>query len=325
MSLFCFILIFILHKFCLVENLNQGNFNRRFIELNIKKSKEFVLPEKAINFASIEKNHIIFNSEGLERLIFLENNKFNIKELSHKNHNSNFVNNILYSFDPSQKTFYEYEYNQSSLNLITSGNTIVGFDRAITINKDSILLRSYNLKKKNMEFSMLTLNPHKLKKLNIRLDDSLEIDGGLKTDGYFSKNNTSIIFTQYKKGNFYKISHKLDKIQRFRTLDSTELIKGLKIGKDSSFTFERPSLNVNLLTAIEAEKVYLISFVKSKNQSLKDFTKYRTVDAYNIYDGRYLYSFYLPNNKNEKPIDFQIKGGEILTLYSKKLVIYDFE
>jgi hypothetical protein len=217
-----------------------------------------------------------------------------------------------------------YIYDTNKLDLISEVSLNVGFDRALAVNKNLILLRSATDKYTKTILSTYDIKSNKNNKLKIQLDDSLEVDGGLKTDGYFTYKNSSIIFTQYKKGNFYKIENNLNKINRFKTIDNIQKVEGVNLSKDSTFYFEKPVLNSNLLTSISANKVYIISFVKGNSDKLTDFTKYRMLDVYNLETGKYLESYYLPNDGIEKANDFYIENNKIYLLFNSKISIYEF-
>ena len=79
-----------------------------------------------------------------------------------------------------------------------------------------------------------------------------------------------------------------------------------------------------MLTSISANKVYIISFVKGNSDKLSDFTKYRMLDVYNLETGKYLESYYLPNDGIEKANDFYIENNKIYLLFNSKISIYEF-
>ena len=323
-ALLCLITIYALHKFCIEQNLKIGKFNRNFQEKKITKINEINLPFEVYNFAGMKDNVIYFSSKKLNEILKydLTTKKFLTKILNHKNHNSNILGDSLFSFDPYFRKMYIYDTNK--LDLISEVSLNVGFDRALAVNKNLILLRSATDKYTKTILSTYDIKSNKNNKLKIQLDDSLEVDGGLKTDGYFTYKNSSIIFTQYKKGNFYKIENNLNKINRFKTIDNIQKVEGVNLSKDSTFYFEKPVLNSNLLTSISANKVYIISFVKGNSDKLSDFTKYRMLDVYNLETGKYLESYYLPNDGIEKANDFYIENNKIYLLFNSKISIYEF-
>jgi hypothetical protein len=322
---FAMILIFTLHKICIKQNLKIGNFERNYKEVAFFKIEEIPLPFEANNFTGISPKFIFINPKKLDEI-----NRYNrssktflSKKISHKNHNFNVLGDSLFSFDPNLRKVFIYDTN--TMELLQKLNLNVGFDRAIAVDNKTILLRSATERYTKNIFSVFSIPEQINRKLGIQLADTLEIDGGLKTDGYFANKDSILIFTQYKKGNFYTINNKLTQIKRFRTIDKIQEVDGVKLSVDSTFYFEKPVLNVNLLTSISGERVYIISFVKSKSDRLNEFTKSRLLDIYNYKTGEYINSYYLPNDGIEKALDFYIDKNKIYLLFNKKIVIYEIK
>jgi hypothetical protein len=322
-ALLCTILIIILHKICLEQNLKVGDFERNITENNLILKYDIDLPEEIYSFIGVNSSQIFLTTKGLDKILKYDTNlkTYSSKKINHKNHNSNIVGDSIFSFDPYLKKLFIYDLNNFKLKNETNLN--VTFDRAIAINKNLILLRSSTEKYTKNILSSFDLKENVNKKLKIQLADSLEVDGGLKTDGFFTYNNNDIIFTQYKKGNFYKIDKNLNNITRYRTNDNIQKVEGVKLTKELTFIFTKPVLNVNLLTAISDKNVYIVSFVKGKNDQLNKFTKYRIIDVYSLKTGLYLKSFYLPNNGIEKVNDIFINNNLIYLLFNKKIQVYE--
>lgn len=322
-SVFTIILIFILHGICIKQNLQFGNFERNFKNVEFRKINEIPLPCDANNFIGINKGVIYFTSKKLDEIFKydIKSEKFSSKITNHKNHNSNIVGDSLFTFDPSRRKTYVYD--TKTLNLLYETDLNVGFDRALAVDYKTILLRSATDRYTKTIFSVYNIKNNQNKILKIQLSDSIEVDGGLRTDGYFSHKDSLIIFTQYKKGNFYKLNNKLNRIQRFRTIDNIQKVEGVKLSPDSTYYFEKPVLNVNLLTSVTEDKVFIVSFVKGNSDKLNEFTKYRMIDVYNTITGKYIESYYLPNNGIEKAIDFYVDKNKIFLLYDNKIAIYD--
>ncbi|MCF8716395.1 hypothetical protein JM658_16310 [Joostella atrarenae] len=67
---------------------------------------------------------------------------------------------------------------------------------------------------------------------------------------------------------------------------------------------------------------YIHSAVKSISESNAIFSSHSVIDQYNITNGTYIKSFYIPHYNNEAFRYFQVIGDSIYTLYDKKLLIY---
>lgn len=321
-TLICFLIVFVLHTICIRENLHFANVERIVKYKKIKKIREIKI-ENGQNFIHLNHNFIYLNAGEFNTILKInyKNNTQKIKQLNHRNHNANIIGENIYVFDPTVKSCFVY--NKYSLRLDKEIKIDKSFDRGIAIDCNNLLLRSVGSDFSKNILSIYTIPDQFFFKTKIQLNDSLENDGGLKTDGFFVIKDSSIAFIQYKKGNFYKISKKADKIKHHNTLDRIQKVEGLKKTKNSYY-FDRPSLNVNQLADIYKNEIYIVSFVKDKSVYLKDFVSSRMVDVYSFNTGKYHYSFYLPNDGIHKPNDLIIRSNRLFLLYNTKIAIYDF-
>lgn len=320
--LFSIGLILVLHSICLKQNINVGDFDRNLMTVKLKEIRRINLPFECNSIIEVNKKYIVLNELGLTKILKLNFDTSNMTrlDLKHRDHNSNFVNDTLYSFDPYLKTIYRYSEN---LKKIDSFNLKFSFDRAIAIGNNSILFRASNKKNTKGVFKSYNLQNLQEKALPIRLNDSSIIDGGLSSDGFFALKKDGLIYTQYNKGAFYKIDTSLRAIKSFKTLDGISKIDEVKMTNDSSFYYSKPVLNVNMFSVINEEELFIVSFAKGKNDLLTNFMRYRTVDVYDINKGKYLRSFYLPNMNDEKARDIKICANKLYLLFKNKVVVYE--
>ncbi|WP_264522912.1 hypothetical protein [Flavobacterium sp. N502536] len=315
-------LIFVLHTICLKQNINIGTFKRDFINVNFNKSSKIDLPFNCNNIIEVNDKYIVLNEIGLNKIIKIDFNtkKYTLLDLKHRDHNSNFVNDTLYSFDPYLKMGFRYDVN---LRKIDSIDFKFSFDRAIAIGRGEILFRASNKDFTKGIFKSYDIQKSKGNELSIRLNDSSEIDGGLSSDGFFAFQKSNLFYIQFNKGRFYKVDLNLRRIKSFKTIDKIERVGDIKISKDSSFYFSKPVLNINLFSLIHKDKLFVVSFAKGKADALSKFLKYRTVDVYSVNSGKYCNSFYLPNNADEKTRDIKMSNNKLYLLFNSKIIIYE--
>jgi hypothetical protein len=66
------------------------------------------------------------------------------------------------------------------------------------------------------------------------------------------------------------------------------------------------------------------SYVMSDKESADDYLKNLSVDVYSSSNGKYKFSFYIPERNGQKPVDFVISSGQLLyVLYDKEIVRFD--
>ena len=49
------------------------------------------------------------------------------------------------------------------------------------------------------------------------------------------------------------------------------------------------------------------------------------IDVYRVKDGRYQFSFYLPNVAGKKVNDFKVCGNKLITIYDQYLTVYELD
>lgn len=75
---------------------------------------------------------------------------------------------------------------------------------------------------------------------------------------------------------------------------------------------------------VSGKNLFVSSYVRENKQKIKDFDNNLTIDVYNADDGKYRFSFYLPNFSGGKAYDFAVADNKTLyALYHKSIVVYD--
>lgn len=317
-----FILIVILHYICLSQNVNIGNFKREFKQIKFLETKEINFTINLDGFIDVDEKNIILSSNELTNVMSfnIKNKKTKRVHLDSHIMSSNIINDTLYLFDSTLNLLTRMTKNLKRIDTIKLKSR---FDRAIALSSNKILIRESINKYSQTVLSLYDLKKKKSVKFNHQFADSLEIDGGIKTDGRFILEDSSLVFIQMHKGNFYKINTRTNKLNHFKTLDNTQVVDGVKMAKDSSFSINKPLLTINNYAHIEGENLYVVSNVLTKNDNFLKYRKFVTIDVYNHKNGNYLYSFHLPNNKKQKPLDFIIKNNKLYLVFEKKIKIYE--
>lgn len=110
---------------------------------------------------------------------------------------------------------------------------------------------------------------------------------------------------------------------KFKAIDAQ--YQNLKIIREGDRYYLNP--NVLLLRyggCILGNKLYVSSYVRAENQDIESIRTNIDVDVYNLRDGSYKNSFYIPNYHRESVIDFKISSDSVLyAVYKDEVVGYD--
>ena len=63
----------------------------------------------------------------------------------------------------------------------------------------------------------------------------------------------------------------------------------------------------------------------AKNEDEKKFENSSVIDTYNLRDGQYQFSFYLPKHNEKKMREFKVSGDMLIALYDHYVLKYQFD
>lgn len=317
-SIIPLITIFTLHRICYTENIPYFNFKRKFsnVKLVLKNSKD--LENNYIKIIGNIDSSIFLYTDDLVRIAKI-NFDTKIRDTLIKSkypiQTANIFDNKLYTFTIRSNVYSIFD---NSLKFLKTDSTHCKFDRGAFF--QNLFYYRYTNSKSIGQFMFANKNG-KTKEAHYNVSDSTIVDGGITTDGYFINNNKSLLYVEYHKGLFYKLDS--NKIRGFKMPYTFDKINGFStVG--NTFLIDRPIIAKNIFSSLDGDLLYNASFVKSSNQTLKEFTNEVIVDVYDINKGKYLHSFYLPNKSHRKPQDILIRSKKLYVLYGKSIAKYEF-
>jgi hypothetical protein len=148
-------------------------------------------------------------------------------------------------------------------------------------------------------------------------------DGGIATDGFFINNNKSYVHISYHMGNVIIWDKKDGKPLRFNTLDNYNTRPDVLDEGHGRFTLKGDSKTINLCGDANEDYLYILSNVRSKDESSSEFSENNVIDVYDIAKRKYVRSYYLPRIEGNRISDFAIKNNTLYSVQGKKIAIYD--
>lgn len=152
-----------------------------------------------------------------------------------------------------------------------------------------------------------------------------ELGSGMKYSGCFlsHKNENNFLFVPFYDEYIFCLDYQGNLKFKFKSIDFQN--EKLEIINEGGTYFLSPKANIlRLCAGLYKEDIFLSSNVKSSNQTEIDFKNKPTVDVYNIKNGKYKFSFYLPHYADVSPSDFKItNSGKLYALYGNTILVYD--
>jgi hypothetical protein len=110
-----------------------------------------------------------------------------------------------------------------------------------------------------------------------------------------------------------------------RTID-TLTKREIKVAHvESSYTMKQPPQIVNYVGAVAAGNLFLQSMLQADNEYSLDFTENAVIDVYNLINGSYKGSFYIPPFNGKKPHQFHVIDKTLYAVYGKTVILYDLD
>ena len=157
-------------------------------------------------------------------------------------------------------------------------------------------------------------------------------DAGISTDGllhYDTKTNL-IIYTHFYKSLFFCLDTNLNLVYKANTIDTLSSDSSWA-GRSKSnqknvfnYTNTAPKRLHNYESCVAFGKLYNQSKLKADNEDNTVSSNNATIDIYNVKDGKYQGSIYIPHYKDEKIKQFRVLTDRIVVQYKTSIVTYKY-
>lgn len=154
-----------------------------------------------------------------------------------------------------------------------------------------------------------------------------QIDGLFCTDGMlrFDQMTRSIVYIYFYRNQFIHTDLKLELLGRNPTIDTTNHAK-ISVAynaKDKYASLSSPPNIVNRAVECSDGKLLVNSNLIADNESRDTFQSADVIDVYNLADGGYLFSFYIPRNNGYRLTHFELHESHLFVLRGSTLEIYE--
>jgi hypothetical protein len=202
------------------------------------------------------------------------------------------------------------------------------FSQAVISENGNYILRVYQKLNGKWDQIFIRWNPEKNKLLTKQNIFEKKGDAGFSTDGIllFDKITNRILYLSYYSNEFFCMDTLMNTLYKAHTIDtfSNANVKVLQevSNYSRSFTNVAPLKLISLESRAVNSKLFIHSGIRADNETLNGFEDHDVIDVYEISNGHYLKSFYIPIYNKERLKDFDISGNKIIVLYSNRIMIY---
>lgn len=231
----------------------------------------------------------------------------------------NLVDNMsIYTLDGNQPKLYSGEKLDNELKPIKSPPY---FTQGISIDKNVFIFRvvinGQNRLVKYANSTTTKMPPNILEK---------QIDGIFCTDGNLVRipHTTNFIYVYYYRNQFLYADSNLKVLYKGKTIDTNThaKIKVSTIKSQNQTTLSAPPVYVNKQSAANEKYLFIHSGLKADNEMAETLDGLSVIDVYELKNGKYKFSFYLPNFNGKKLTDFRVYGQSLYALYDHYLNKY---
>jgi len=216
----------------------------------------------------------------------------------------------IIAYDLDSGNYYSQVFNQY-------------YSKDALIAEDQFILRTIDPQEEDPKFIKINL-----KNRYYREEDHFSEKNGkgnFPTDGilYYDPATHLACYTYFYQNGFICMDTNLNLRVKARTIDTITKREVQVAHVGLSYTMKQPARFVNYLGAVSAGKLYLQSKLKADNEFPLDFAENTVLDVYNLSNGNYYTSFYIPSHKGKRLSQFQVIEKKLYAVYGKTVVSYD--
>lgn len=154
-------------------------------------------------------------------------------------------------------------------------------------------------------------------------------DDFFSTDGILLKtpDNKKIIYVYYYRNQFIVADSNLNLLYRSRTIDTVSHpnIRVSHVQSEQALTMSAPPRVVNKRACVSEKYLFVNSSLYANNERPEDVDQMSIIDVYRVTDGKYQFSFYLPDFGRHKISDFIVSGNILVALYDHFINSYKLD
>lgn len=198
------------------------------------------------------------------------------------------------------------------------------FTTPVPISSSSFILTTMSDQTKENILAKQTKSPPYIKFVPNLLEK--QVDGLFCTDGmlHYNPDLAKLVYVYYYRNQFICTDTSLNLLYRGNTIDTTThaKIKIAEIKSNNSRTLANPPFLVNKKSCTSGNWLFVNSNLLSKNENRDAFERSSVIDVYDLRDGSYKLSFYIPDHLGYKLSNFKVFNNILFALQDHFLLTY---
>lgn len=315
----------------------KNGFERQFINNNVKLLSVAETKNEITAIAGYTNKSVYFQTNSPDKIYAtnwtLKKGKYFILNLP-----TNDMINSRFTCSVDSPTIYLFAGNWPGIfkTDLLSGNT-TGYrfpnglyTRNVIISVNSFVLRAFDSTVKTLDQIFIKGDPSAGVIYRGKIITEVKNDMGISTDGllHYDSSNHYLAYVLFYTNQFYVLDTTLHLVYTARTIDTLNTfqikVEGNISKDDVIYTNTSPSRFINMESCVNDGFLYNYSLIQADNETSSTFKKNCDIDVYELKDGSYKGSFYIPSYKKEKIQRFIVFQNSIIALYSKYVCIYSF-
>jgi hypothetical protein len=327
--------IAILLKRSEIMNYQKGGFSRIFFPFNVPLLKTLELKSYPYYYiAGLSKTKIYLASDRITNKIIVTD--YNLKDTQEINlvtspYKINWAgveikidSPHIYLMEGITPTILHGTLNPFNISQIDIGK--LHYESILPISFSSLILKKYDKKlkqsilvKKEIDSPFIIPNRQILQK---------QIDGRFCEDGKIlrSPDAKRLVYVYSYRNQFILLDTNLNILYKQNTIDTNYLakIKVKRVESEDILTLASPPKFVNTRTWVTDSDIYINSGIMAENENRSSFINSSVIDVYSLKNGKYKFSFYLPDINSSKVNSFGVYGNKLIVTYkNNKICIYE--
>jgi len=156
-----------------------------------------------------------------------------------------------------------------------------------------------------------------------------QLDGFFCTDGMlqFDAITQKLVYTYFYRNEFVSADTTLNLLYRANTIDTTSRarIQVRKVKSRHGSMLASPPFIVNRRSVASGGLLYINSALKADNEDPANFVEVDVIDVYQLSDGAYQHSFYIPRVEGVRLRHFAVYGELLYALHGRFLSAYQLD
>ncbi|SFU75574.1 hypothetical protein SAMN05216480_12026 [Pustulibacterium marinum] len=200
-------------------------------------------------------------------------------------------------------------------------DTLSYFQQAKPYSSNHLMLKIYDgsqsrLARKQLQPSNIKTAPHLLTK---QQDGLFDMDGQL----HITPTTRQLVYVYRYRNTIVLSDTTFTHTQTYHTIDTITKVQMELVKLPNHQTkFAKPPLVVNKNSAVTDSILFVHSALKSNNEEHMSLTSLSVIDLYDLNNGHYLYSGYIPNHNRQSISYLYIVGQQLYALFGSDLVCY---